>query len=96
MAQASEVVTVADPTAAWTLTEHCCRVCFGRVLKRIAEDGQPIVLCCDCGAAAEGDHDALCACGAELGPAKVRLQCQRQAEPTPEAPCEIVAVEVSQ
>jgi hypothetical protein len=96
IAETSTTANTADPGAAWTLTDHCCRVCFGRVLARTAADGRRVVRCADCGASAEGGHDALCACGIATGAAKVRLQCQRQAAPTSEYPSEIVAVEAAQ
>jgi hypothetical protein len=86
-------ITAADPIAAWTLTDHVCRRCFGRVLERSDVGGRRIARCADCGAEAVGSHDALCACGADLGMAKLRLRCERQAAPTPEHPSEIIAVE---
>jgi hypothetical protein len=92
MAEASEAaITAADQSTAWIVADHVCRVCFGRIL--VSTD-QRRVRCADCAAAAEGDHSALCVCGVSLGP-KVRLECQRQPAPTPEAPCEIVAVEAA-
>jgi hypothetical protein len=97
MANSSEpAITAADPTATWMLSDHCCRLCFGRVLDRTDAEGRHVVRCADCGAAAEGAHDALCACGIDTGAAKVRLQCRRQVAPTSEYPSEIVAVEAAQ
>jgi hypothetical protein len=91
-----ETITQADGAegVAWALTDHVCRRCLGRVLARTTADGRRLARCADCGIEAAGDHPAVCACGADLGTAKVRLRCARQAQPTPEVPCEIVAVEV--
>jgi hypothetical protein len=96
MANSSEpAITAADPTATWMLTDHCCRVCLGRVLERSDVGGRRIARCADCGTEAVGSHHAVCACGADLGMAKLRLRCERQAAPTSEYPSEIVAVEAA-
>jgi hypothetical protein len=76
----------------WKIVPHACRQCFGRVLVRAAEHGQPIARCSDCGFTAAGDHLAICACGALPARTKVRLTCVRNERPTPEAPFEIVVV----
>jgi predicted amidophosphoribosyltransferase len=80
--------------ALWTKTDHVCRVCFGRVLRRPHFDGGTIVQCADCGLEAVGTHRAICCCGIKRGPFE-KLRCVRQDKPSPEFPLEVVAVEVS-
>ena len=91
-AQTVTSAIAADPET-WALTEHVCRRCFGRVLARTDGDGRRIARCADCALEAIGDHPTVCSCGADLGAAKIRLRCERQAQPSPECPSEIVAVE---
>jgi hypothetical protein len=78
----------------WEMTDHVCRRCFGRVLRRPHdENGGTVVRCANCGWEALGTHRAMCACSAARGPfAKIR--CVRQDKPTPEFPSEVVATEV--
>lgn len=55
-------------THLWSLEQHCCRVCFGRIVSReIDEDGKRLYQCSNCGLSAKG-HKAsvLCACGTKL------------------------------
>jgi hypothetical protein len=86
-------VAAADPSVAWTIVDHVCRRCLGRVLARTDADGRRIARCADCGLEAVGEHPAICACGIDTGAAKVRLRCERQAAPTAEYPSEIIATE---
>jgi hypothetical protein len=78
------------------LTEHCCRRCAGRVLRRPTPAGA-VYRCADCGFEGEGpapDTGAavICWCGALPAGLKTKIVCTRQ-KPTPESPCEIVAME---
>jgi hypothetical protein len=75
------------------MTDHVCRRCFGRVMRRPDLDNTTVVRCSNCGWEAIGTHRAICACSAARGPfAKIR--CVRQEKPSPEFPSEVVATEV--
>lgn len=47
----------ADEPVTWRLTDHVCRVCFGRVLERRDADGRRIVRCANCGSEVRNDAD---------------------------------------
>lgn len=79
----------------WRITDHACAACLGRVLARNAADGQCIARCADCGHEAAGGAEAICACGALPDGFKIRLKCQRQAQPSPDFPAEIIAAEAA-
>lgn len=91
----------ADDRPLWALTEHCCRACYGRVLERQAgtpEDGLPsgfAYRCSNCGTEAwhgQRRPAVICVCGSkQKGGRDMGLRCERQAEPSPEFPSEIVA-----
>ncbi len=81
----------ADPESTWSILPHLCAACFGRLLA--STDGRMLVRCSECGAEAEGGHEALCACGALPPGSRVRLRCVRNEHRTPDAPNEIVVVE---
>ena len=63
---------------AWTLTDHACRFCHGRVLRLFngPAGGVPQFRCAQCGAQASGGVEAACACGVTVGKRKV-LECLR-------------------
>lgn len=80
----------------WQLTDHCCRVCFSRVLMRKQAGGKNVYRCAGCGAEKEGDSAAtICACGMKL---KTRVdagvRCMVNMDRSPEFPAEIVATTV--
>jgi hypothetical protein len=78
------------PESGWTLIDHVCRTCFGRLLKRGEE-----VRCADCETTVHGSHTALCACGARLKSGRnAGLRCRRNAQPTAEQPAAVVVVYV--
>lgn len=85
----------------WELTEHCCRVCFGRILRQ-AGAGQAShshrYRCSNCGLQADGAKPAvLCSCGMKLkgGRGAGILRCERNPDPRPEFPSEVVALQVT-
>lgn len=81
------------PDALWSLTDHVCRVCFGRVLERIDADGARVVRCANCGTQIAGPVRSLCCCGITTGDGRLAgLQCQRNPTPTPEQPSEVHVV----
>jgi hypothetical protein len=79
----------------WSITDHVCKVCFGRVLVRRDDDGRGHSRCAECGTEVVGDYVALCCCGALLRTGKnAGLRCMRNQIKSPEAPEEIVVVQV--
>lgn len=77
----------------WKLTDHCCRVCFGRVLVRETFDMRKVYRCANCGVEREGrDSRVICSCGLRLLMGQTGLlRCERNTSKTPEFPSEIVA-----
>lgn len=86
-------MAAANERPLWAMTDHVCRVCFGRVLE--AADGSHAYRCSNCGLQATGRQPAvLCACGWKAKAGKGHsLRCERNPEPTPEFPSEVIATE---
>jgi len=80
----------------YKITEHCCRVCFGRVLMRETFDHRRLYRCANCGVEREGRGEtAICCCGIKLkGGRDAGIRCEVNAERTPEFPSEIIATQV--
>jgi len=80
-----------DAEAGWELTDHCCRVCLGRIVRRSTPEGWRH-RCADCGGVKLGRVETLCACGTKLhGGRNAGLRCRKNPDgPTPENPAEIV------
>lgn len=80
----------------WRMTSHVCRVCFGRVLRRLEGDRR-IYRCSNCGIEQEGhDSRVICACGMKLKTgANAGLRCVPNLKPTPEFPAQVVVEQVS-
>jgi hypothetical protein len=81
-------------TPTWRLTDHVCRVCFGRVLERMQTnpDGvMRIVRCANCGTEIyNAAVKELCCCGLKTSTGKdAGLRCRRNEAPTPEQPAEL-------
>jgi hypothetical protein len=72
---------------------HCCRVCFGRLVRGNAVDGHWVYACTNCGATAIGREPAsLCACGMKTRQGKdMGIRCVVNPDPTPEVPNIIIA-----
>ncbi|WP_431860189.1 hypothetical protein [Azospirillum sp.] len=49
----------------WDITDHACRICFGRILSR-----GDVFRCCNCGAECRGEVEGICGCGAGVPPPK--------------------------
>lgn len=79
-----------DQLPAWRLTDHVCRVCFGRVLER-RDQGQRVVRCANCGTEVRDmPTAALCCCGLKTSTGKdAGLRCRRNDGRTPEQPAEL-------
>jgi hypothetical protein len=74
----------------WELTDHVCRICLGRVLRRYDDERGWVNRCADCGEERLGAISSLCVCGATLRTGKsAGLRCVRH-HPTPECPSEII------
>jgi hypothetical protein len=90
--QENGAVTKADPTGAWTILNHRCRSCGGRVLKSA---DRAHVRCADCGSSADGYHSTICWCGALPAGSRAALRRVLKDQPTPEFPSEVLAVEAT-
>lgn len=79
----------------WSLTPHCCRACFGRILARETFDRRNVYRCSNCGIEREGKTEAVsCCCGIKLKTGvDAGIRCQRNPDPRPEFPSEIVAAQ---
>jgi hypothetical protein len=77
-------------TTTWSMVDHACRACAGRVLA--SADGAR-VRCAECSAEAAGGPETICWCGALPAGARARLKCVRSSGATPEFPSQIVAIE---
>lgn len=88
----------------WELENHCCRVCFSRIISREADSqddfGGRVYRCSNCGAEAIGTKPAvICACGMKVRKggkhsatfADAGLRCHVNQNPNPSLPSEIVA-----
>lgn len=80
----------------WTLTEHVCRSCFGRVLQSVRpeRDGGHAFRCASCGTESSGANEhVICCCGLTLegGKRDMGVRCQRNDARSPSSKTEIVA-----
>jgi hypothetical protein len=82
----------------WDLTQHVCRICFGRIIHRYTVEQVHVHRCTNCGVETRSEHDtvhALCACGIKLRSKKdAGIRCVANTNKCPEQPAEIVAVQV--
>lgn len=81
---------VPRPSSGWQLADHACRHCFGRVLQRKVRGRVVAVRCAECGAHEEGDHTAICCCGAAIGALGKLLECFRNPAVSKAVPQEIL------
>lgn len=79
---------------AWTLVDHACRYCFGRVLGRKVRGKIVEVRCAECGKGEQGEAASICCCGMECGALGHALECFRNPSPSAENPQEIMVREV--
>ena len=77
----------------WELTDHACRHCMGRVLRRVNPGGGVVVRCCECGASAVGGHDQLCWCGVEVRGHGSVFECFRNEKVSMTTPQEVLVRE---
>lgn len=83
----------------WSLTDHLCGTCLGRVLERPECDGRPLYRCSNCGVEGEGrqglTHPPICACGSRLGKRDAGIRCVLNRRQRPDLLGEIIAAEVA-
>lgn len=86
-----------EPVQGWTITDHVCRCCFGRVLVRETFDRKRVYRCSNCGLEAEGRTEAaVCCCGMKLKTGvDAGIRCGVNHDRTPEFPSEITACQVA-
>lgn len=84
---------IQDTDFRWQLTDHCCRVCFSRVLVRETFDHRRVYRCAGCGAEREGrSPSVICSCGMKLKTGvDAGLRCSVNPDKSPEFPAEIIA-----
>jgi DNA-directed RNA polymerase subunit RPC12/RpoP len=83
----------------WSITEHVCVSCMGRVLERPLLDvkGMPagrerVYRCADCGLERDGYTPAvICTCGLKLKGRTIGMRCEANPDKTPEFSAEIIA-----
>lgn len=85
-----------EPVQGWVITDHICRICFGRVLMREAFDRRKTYRCSNCGTEADGTSEAaICCCGMKLKTnVDAGIRCTRNNDKSPEWPSEITAAQV--
>ena len=77
----------------WEISDHSCKHCMGRLLRRQLVDGTETHRCCECGASEPGDHTKLCWCGVEVrGHGRV-FECYRNREQSDATPHEVLVRE---
>lgn len=97
--KAKAAVPPATATERYRTTKHCCRICFGRVMKVADSAPLPIYRCADCGASGVGGPKSICSCGMTIGTGKkrrdLRVRCIKNPERSPVSPLIIVATEAA-
>lgn len=86
-----------EPVQGWVITDHVCRVCFGRVLMRETFDRRRVYRCSNCGVETEGKTEAaICCCGMKLKTGvDAGIRCQANPDRSPEWPSEITAAQAT-
>lgn len=77
----------------WEFTDHSCRHCMGRIMRRVNGNGTVVVRCAECGASAVGEHDALCWCGVEVRGHGSVFECFKNQSITMSTPQEVLVRE---
>jgi hypothetical protein len=78
----------------WSITDHVCLACLGRVLASAPLGATRIFRCVNCGATTDAVGAApgsICACAARVGKKDAGLRCVRNDRQRPELMCEIIA-----
>lgn len=77
----------------WEFTDHACRHCMGRVMRREDPKGPPENRCAECGQFALGDEHALCWCGVDIKGHGPVFECFRNPTITTATPQQILVRE---
>lgn len=77
----------------WELVDHACKICSGRILRRVNADGTEVHRCCECGESKPGGHEVLCWCGAEVRGHGFVFECFKNKDVSLNAPQEILVRE---
>lgn len=77
----------------YQFTDHACRHCYGRLMRRDLGDGKVVHRCAECGSSAEGDHDQLCWCGVEVRNHGNMFECYRNPAVSQNVPLEVLVRE---
>lgn len=91
------ILTTRDETPLrWELTDHCCRICFARILTRTTFDSRKIFRCSNCDTEVESQQvTGLCCCGMKLRTNRdAGVRCQVSTDRSPENPSYIVAAQI--
>lgn len=92
-----------EATDCWTVEDHVCRHCLGRILSRPGAAGR-VYLCAMCGHEdASGvlprlggrQHPQFCACSMKFGHKDAGVRCEVNEAPSPDLPQQIVARQVA-
>lgn len=85
------------PETDWSVEDHVCGLCLGRILGRAGIKGREF-MCADCGKRSEGAvrtggriHPAMCACGTKYGTRDAGVRCIVNLNVSPEVPQAIIA-----
>ncbi len=74
----------------YTVTDHVCRECLGRILERV-DNPAGGYRCSNCGASTVGAVESLCACGMRIDAnADLGFRCEPNPKQTFEFPHEVV------
>lgn len=77
----------------WEFTDHACRHCMGRILRRVNPNGVVVTRCAECGASVVGEHDGLCWCGVEVRGHGSVFECFKNVNVTMATPQEVLVRE---
>lgn len=80
-------------SAGWEFTDHACRHCMGRIMRRVNPNGMVVVRCAECGASVVGEHDGLCWCGVEVRGHGSVFECFKNQSVTMSTPQEVLVRE---
>lgn len=87
---------VTNRAESWVITDHVCRYCCGRVLKRRVTPRLSYVICAKCGKREKStEASALCFCGVDVGHHGKIFECVKNPNPRSELPNQILVLEKS-
>ena len=75
----------------WTITDHICAICFGRILR---STDKTRTCCSNCGIESREQWEDLCCCGIRLKKGRdAGIRCVKNPDPGPGLPAQVVAME---